>query len=172
MQEFNKDIIGWIYIEDTSINYPVVQAKDNNYYLYRLTNGEYNNCGTIFMDYRNDFDMTNRNTIIYGHNMKNGSMFAPLVNYRKQDFYDTHKNIYYCTPEKNYKIELFAGLTVDDDSEIYNLVNLDENRINNLKNKSDFKSNVTVTDDDKIITLSTCAYEYQNARYVVMGVLK
>jgi sortase B len=124
------------------------------------------------MDYRNDSNLSNKNTIIYGHSMKNGSMFATLINYRKQDFYDNHKNVYYCTKEKTYKVELFAGLTVNDDYEIYNLVNLDENRINNLKNKSDFKSNVIVTSEDKIITLSTCAYEYQNARYIVMGILK
>ena len=159
-------------MEDSCINYPVVQAKNNDYYLYRLTNGEYNTCGSIFMDFRNDYNLTDKNTIIYGHSMKNGTMFAPLLNYRKHDFYDNHRIIYYCTKEKMYRVELFAGLTVDDDSEIYNLVNLDENKISNLKNKSDFKSNVIVSNEDKIITLSTCAYEYQNARYVVMGILK
>ena len=140
--------------------------------MYRLIDGEYNNCGTIFMDCRNNNDLTDRNTIIYGHNMRNGTMFAPLINYRKQDFYDKHKNIYYCTLEKEYKVELVAGLTVDDDSDIYDLVYLNENKINNLKSKSDFKSEVEVTNEDKLITLSTCAYEYQNARYVVIGVLK
>jgi len=159
-------------MEDSCINYPVVQANNNDYYLYRLTNGEYNTCGSIFMDYRSDYNLTNRNTIIYGHSMKNGTMFAPLLQFRNQDFYDNHKTMYYCTKEKKYKIELFAGLTVNDDSEIYNLTNLDENKINNFKNKSDFKSNVTVTKEDKIITLSTCAYEFQNARYIVLGVLK
>lgn len=172
LKEINNDIVGWIYIENTSVNYPVVQASDNNYYLYRLINGETNNSGSIFMDCRNNASLTDRNTIIYGHSMKNGTMFAPLINYRNQNFYENHKNVYCCTPERNYKIELFAGLTIDDDSFIYNLSYLDENTIEYLKGKSDFKTNVDVTNEDKIITLSTCAYEYQNARYILMGVLK
>ena len=171
LKKENKDIVGWIYLDDSNINYPVVQAWDNEYYLRRLLNGNYNICGTIFMDAENNANLTDRNTIIYGHNMKNGTMFADLIKNRKQEYYDTHKEILYCTPEKKYNLKLFAGLTINDNSYIYNY-NIDSNKIKEIIKKSDFKTDIDVLPEDKIITLSTCAYEYENARYVVMGVLK
>ena len=78
LKQENEDIIGWIYSENTPINYPVVQSDDNEYYLRRLTNGEYNIAGSIFMDYRNSASLEDNNTIIYGHNMKNNTMFGSL----------------------------------------------------------------------------------------------
>lgn len=79
----NKDIVAWIYSEGTQINYPIVQSKDNDYYLRRLLDGTYNQGGTIFMDYRNNKNFEDYNTIIYGHNMKNNTMFGTLINYKK-----------------------------------------------------------------------------------------
>ena len=165
----NENIVAWLYSKDTQINYPVVQGEDNEYYLNRLANGEYNPAGSIFMDCRNNSKLEDNNTIIYGHNMKNNTMFGTLQEYKKQEYYDTHKNMYCFTPKENYIIELFAGLTVSD---IYDLSIIDENKREELISKSDFKSNVEITDEDKIITLSTCAYEYDGARYIVMGVLR
>lgn len=171
LKEENEDIVGWIYSENTPINYPVVQSEDNNYYLRRLINGKYNIAGSLFMDYRNNSNLKDNNTIIYGHNMKNDTMFGPLLEYRSQEYYNNHKILYYFTPEKNYIIKLFAGYTSSVESDIYNLSIIDENEIQDLISKSDFKSDVEVKEEDKIMTLSTCAYEYDGARYVIMGVL-
>ena len=172
LKQENEDIVGWLYLEDSPINYPVVQSNDNDYYLRRLVNGEYNIAGSLFMDYRNDSNLENNNTIIYGHNMKNNTMFGSLQEYKNQDYYDNHRVMYYFTPEKNYIIELFTGYTISVDSDIYDLSVIDSSKLEELISKSDFESNTKVTEEDKIITLSTCAYEYDGARYIVMGVLK
>lgn len=164
----NKDIVGWIYSKDTPINYPVVQGKDNEYYLNRLANQDYNVGGSIFMDYRNNPKLENDNTIIYGHNMKNDTMFGTLQEYKNQEYYDNHKIMYYFTPEKNFIVELCAGYTISMESDIYNLSTIDKK---DLINKSDFKSNIEVTNEDKLITLSTCSYEYDGARYILIGIL-
>lgn len=172
LKQENEDIVGWLYLEDSPINYPVVQSYDNDYYLRRLVNGEYNIAGSLFMDYRNDSNLEDNNTIIYGHNMKNNTMFGSLQEYKNQNYYDNHKVMYYFTPEKNYIIELFTGYTISVESDIYDLSIIDSSKLEELISKSDFESNTKVTEEDKIITLSTCAYEYDGARYVVMGVLK
>ena len=172
LKQENEDIVGWIYSENTPINYPVVQSDDNEYYLRRLTNGEYNIAGSIFMDYRNSTSLEDNNTIIYGHNMKNNTMFGSLQEYKNQEYYDNHKIMYYFTPEENYAIKIFAGYTISVESDIYNLAVIDEKEIEELINKSDFKSDVDVRQEDKIVTLSTCAYDYDGARYIVMGILQ
>lgn len=176
LKKENKDIVGWIYLDNTKINYPVVQASDNNYYLRRLVNGKSNRAGSIFMDYRNNPNLDDNNTIIYGHNMKNSTMFGTLLEYKEQSYYDNHKSIYYFTEDKNYIIEIFAGFTTSADSEIYNLnKDISKSDIQELINKSDFKSDIdleNLADMNKIITLSTCSYDYNGARYVVFGFLK
>lgn len=172
LKQENNDIVGWIYSKDTPINYPVVQSKDNNYYLRRLVTGEYNTAGSLFMDYRNNPNIEDSNTIIYGHNMKNATMFGTLQKYRNQEYYDNHKIMYYFTPEKNYIVRLFAGFTESVESSLYQLGEINQNNIEQLYRKSNFKSDVTVTAEDKFLTLSTCAYEYDGARYVVIGLMQ
>ena len=171
LQQENEDIVAWIYSENTPINYPVVQSDDNVFYLRKMINGEYNIAGTIFMDFRNDPNMSDNNTIIYGHNMQNDTMFGTLQDYKKQEYYDEHKIMYLFTPDKQYKIELFAGYTIPVESDIYDMAKFDQEDIEEAMRKSDFKSDVIVSAEDKIITLSTCAYEYEGARYIVMGML-
>ena len=171
LKEKNQDIVGWIYFKDTPINYPVVQAKDNQYYLHRLINGEYNASGSIFMDYRNDPNLEDNNTIIYGHNMKSDEMFGTLQNYKNQEYYENHKIIYYFTQEKNYEIKLVAGYTVSLEDDIYNLNEINQEQKEKILQKSDFKSDVNISQNDKLITLSTCSYEYEDARYILIGIL-
>ena len=157
--------------ENTQVNYPVVKSEDNNYYLRRLINGEYNIAGSLFMDYRNNSNLEDNNTIIYGHNMENDTMFGTLQEYKSQEYYDNHKVLYYFTQEKNYMIQLFAGYTISVESDIYDLSIIDESKIEESIQNSDFNSDVEVREEDKIMTLSTCAYEYDGARYIIMGVL-
>ena len=169
LQKINSDIIAWIYCPDTQINYPVVQGKDNEYYLNHLLDGSYNANGTLFMDYRCVPD--DRNTIIYGHNMRSGNMFGELVNYKRQAFYNKHPVMYLFTPDASYKLHLFAGVVVDSESLVYS-AEPSEGGLTLWKDCSTFQSNVTVLPEDKLVTLSTCSYEYDNARYVVMATME
>jgi len=174
----NSEVVGWIYLEDSKINYPVVRGTDNSYYLNRLYDRSYNSSGSIFMDYRNSDDFSDIHNILYGHHMNNGTMFAGIAKYKDQAYYDGHPYCLLLTPEENYKVEFFAGyvasvvdditawdLTFESDSDF-------ESWVAQTKTKSTFVSDVTPTADDKIITLSTCSYEFDNARYVLVGVLR
>ena len=171
LKQENEDIVGWLYLEDSPINYPVVQSNDNDYYLRRLVNGEYNIAGSLFMDYRNDSNLEDDNTIIYGHNMKSDEMFGTLQNYKNQEYYENHKIIYYFTQEKKYEIKLIAGYTASLEDDIYNLNEINQEQKEKLLQKSDFKSDVDISQNDKLITLSTCSYEYEDARYILIGIL-
>ena len=170
----NDDIVGWIYCPDTLINYPVVQAEDNDRYLRRDLNGKYLVSGTVFVDYRNGAIGEDANYIVYGHNMKDGSMFSSLAKYKEQSHYDEHPILYYLTPSGDYKIELYAGIVIKRDALIY-VPNPDETDLaeflRNAKEKSTFQSDVEIAENDTLITLSTCSYEYDNARYIVIGKL-
>ena len=169
------DVVGWIYSPGTSINYPIVQSDDNDYYLHRLLDGSYNKGGTLFIDYYNQPDFSDWNTFLYGHNMHDGSMFGTLDNYRQKGYYEEHPVMYLLTPEKNYVIELAAGCTIPADSSVYRLLNTVEERdalVYELSRSSSFKANVELDENDKLITFSTCVYDYDNARYVVVGALK
>ena len=171
----NEDIIAWIYSEGTPINYPIVQAKDNDYYLRRLIDGTYNQAGTLFMDYRNNKDFNDFNTIVYGHNMKNDRMFGTLINYENQNYYNEHKEMFLYTEKEKFKIEIFAGFITSSESDIYyfpKTSTTNEKLIDFAEKNSTFKSNINVSNEDKIITLSTCSYNFENARYVVLGILK
>ena len=171
LKQENSDIIGWIYCPDTPINYPVVQGKDNDQYLRADLKGQYLVSGTIFADYRNGTIGTDSNFIVYGHNMKNSTMFGTLVKYKEQSYYDEHPILYFLTPEANYIIELCAGSVVKRDSDIYRIAPK-ESTITDILANSTFISNTELTQGEEIITLSTCSYEFNNARYVVIGKMK
>lgn len=170
--ETNEDVVGWIYCEDTPINFPIVQAEDNDYYLRRLIDGTWNSSGTLFADYRNTADFSDSNTIIYGHNMKNKGMFGTLSNYKEQSYYDEHPIMWLLTPDGNYKVELIAGYVTSSTSEIYSIGNTEEEMFALAEQsieKSTFASDFQVSQGDRFVTLSTCSYEYDNARYVLIG---
>ncbi len=169
-----KDITGWIYLPNTKINYPVVKSKDNNEYLKIMPNGKYNSAGSIFADCRNGDLGQDRNYIIYGHNMKNDTMFGSLSEYKKQSFYDAHPVIYYTTPEKKYTLKIFAGFVTSATSDCYIINHTEESLAEymaSVKQKSNFKSSVEYTQGDNIVTLSTCSSDYDDARYVLIAIL-
>lgn len=176
LQAINPDVVAWIYLEGTVINYPIVQGEDNSQYLYRLVDGTYNSAGSIFMDYRNEPDFSGRNTILYGHHMKNKSMFGPLTNYKEQSFYDDHPTCLILTPDGNYKLEFFAGYVANLNGQSWKLeFESDEEYgawLDQAIENSTFQSNITPTPQDRVITLSTCSYEYDDARYVLLGILR
>lgn len=169
--EINKEVVGWINIPGTRIDYPVLQAGDNEYYLEHDINGNKSLSGSIFMDFRNNINRSDSNIILYGHNMKNGSMFHDLVYYKDQQFFEKHPIICFDTLYEEGKWEIFS-VYVTDENFNYLVTNFKtseeyEKYLNVIKNKSLFKKDITLTKDDRILTLSTCSYEFKNARLVV-----
>lgn len=165
----NPDIVGWLYCEGTPINYPVLQGYDNVYYLTHMYNGEHSRSGSLFLDYICSPFFSDDNSVIYGHHMKSGSMFASIVEYRSQQYYDEHPVMYLLTPEHNYRLDIFSGYVTDPGSESFDFETPEmfDDYVKDVAGKSDFKTEVKVTPRQRIITLSTCTYEYKNARYVL-----
>lgn len=167
------DVRAWLYGPDTVIDYPVVQSIDNDYYLHRFMDGSYNTSGTLFMDFRCPGDFTGKHIVIYGHHMQNGSMLASLVEYQNQEYYDAHPILYLNTPNGDYKLEVFSAFVTWYDSRVYLFGFSDEQEFVDwytlLQSYSDFQSDVELHPEDRIVTLSTCTYDYDNARYVVMA---
>ncbi|MEK5475755.1 class B sortase [Paenibacillus sp. FSL R5-0407] len=175
LRQINADAVAWITAEESVIDYPVVQGKDNDYYLNHLFTGQKNKLGSLFVDYRTPGDFSGKSTVIYGHNMKDGSMFASLTDYRDQAYYDEHSVMQLYTPDGSYSIEFFAGILADGDYEFLRL-EFDDDRdfleyIGELKVESTFQSEVDVQAEDRIVVLCTCSYEFNNARYALFGKL-
>ena len=173
LQNECEDIIAWLYGPDTVIDYPIVHAEDNFFYLRRMINGEYNPSGTLFIDCLKEGDFSSQNTLLYGHNMHDGSMFASMRNYDQQEYYDAHPILYMNTPEQNYRIEVFAAYITDADSDTYTM-NFGSQPayaeyLKKVVSQSLVKTDVTPEVSDHIITFSTCTYEYADARFVVLG---
>lgn len=172
LADTNEDIIGWLYSEDTPINLPIVQSSDNDYYLRRMVDGTWNSSGSLFADCRNTSDFSDNNTIIYGHNMKNDEMFGTLPNYEEQSYYDEHPVMWLLTPDGDYKIELVAGYVTEDTDDVYSLDQSEEAVFAMVQQgiaESTFIPDAAVHREDRFLTLSTCSYEYENARYVLIG---
>lgn len=171
----NPDIIGWIYIEGTEVNYPVVQGSDNDFYLRHLFDGTYNSSGCLFLDAYSATDFTEMNSVIYGHHMKNGTMFYDLKEYKNQEFYENHPYALLVTPDHKYKILFFSAYVSRTSASAWDVGFSDvgyEEWLFELTGKSCFKANVVPTQDDRVVTLSTCSYEFNNARFVVHGILQ
>ena len=169
------DIRGWIYCPDTPIHHPVVQGKDNRYYLRRLANGQPNHAGSVFLDSRNPSDLTGYYNLIHGHNLKDDTMFGTLPNYSRQEYYDAHPIVYFLTPDADHVIELFAGFTTNSEDPIYTIPLTGKQRMELAKGcieRSDFVSQVQPEESDQLVILSTCAYDHEDARYAVIGVLR
>lgn len=171
----SADTVGWIYSPDTPINYPIAHTDNNFYYLDHILGGDANGNGNIFIDCKCASDFSDKNTLVYGHNMNDGSMFASLRNYREAEYYPDHPSLYISTPDKNYRLDLFTGFVTEPTSETY-AYRFDEPEqfeayLETVTAKSTFKSDVKVSAEDRIVTLSTCTYEFDDARYVVIGKL-
>lgn len=175
LKKQNKDIIAWIYSPDTVINYPIVQGGDNQYYVKRLTNRKWNVAGSLFLDFRNSSDFSDKNSVIYGHNMTNNTMFGTIMDYSSQDYYDKHPYMYIITPEKNYCLELLTGFITKSHSRVYEFPQSDEEKekdVSTWLEKSDFSPKFEYENDSRLVTLSTCAEAYGSKRYVLIGALK
>ena len=113
LKGINGDFVGWIRLDDSTVDYPFVQGTDNEYYLRHLFDGTYNNSGCVFMDVNNNRDFSDKNTILYAHNMKNGTMFAAIEKYKDASYYDGHKVIHIYTEAATYDVYPVAGIVTD-----------------------------------------------------------
>ncbi|MBD5486710.1 MAG: class B sortase [Lachnospiraceae bacterium] len=175
LQEVNSDVAGWIYCEDTVINYPILEGEDNDFYLHHTYEGEYSSAGSIFIEAANRPGFVDSNTVIYGHHMKDGSMFASLDKWADQEYYEEHPVMWLLTPEQDYKVVLFSGYTTSAYSDTYLVFTgpcdeFDEYLANRVE-KSDFQTDVELDLDGYYVLLSTCAYSFEDARYVLHGML-
>lgn len=175
LKEINADVIGWLRSPGTPIDYPVMKATDYQHYLSHLPDGTYNANGSLFLDFNNAPDFSERLSIIYGHNMQSGSMFGTLTRYKEQSYFEEHPSLYLYTADGEYRIDLLYGCVVGagvwrDRAFMYE-VNL-ESLLAFASSKSTFITSESATDSDRLIVLSTCSYEFDDARYIVIGVLR
>lgn len=170
LAQVNGDIVGWLCIPGTVINYPVVQGEDNEYYLKHLFDGKTNSSGCIYLDCGAEGDFTSMNSVLHGHHMKNGSMFAGICKYKDQSYFDEHPTAMLLTPEGNYRVEFFAGYVCNAASDAWNY-DVDEDWIDKRIRSSCFDADLVPTTEDRILTLSTCSYEFTDARFVLHGIL-
>ena len=171
LKNINSDYVGWIRAEGTNIDYPMVKSNDDTYYLQHTFKRQKNSVGAIFLDYRNKSDFSDKNTVIFGHHMRNDTMFAQLNLYKNSYFANLHPFVIIDTPVKHLKYEYFASYIMPSNKNILMFNFPDEKAFSNYisvsKAQSAYKSKMKFTKDDKILTLITCTYEYDNARYVV-----
>lgn len=170
----NPDIKGWLRLRAVDISYPLVQAEDNDYYLHRTFEGEDNIAGCLFVNCENEPDFTDTNTIVYGHNMKNGSMFGKLKQFREEGVFEKSRYFWIFTPDLIYQYRIFSGMDVPKAGLTY------QTRFRNDEYR-DFlqaalagslldNSDVSVTEDDRVVTLSTCNGN-EETRFVIIGKL-
>lgn len=175
LQAVNADVTGWIWLEDTVVNYPILHStKNNDEYLYTTYDGKQNKSGSIFADYRNSVGFADDNTVLYGHNMKNGSMFAVVTKLTRQEFYDAHNEFYIMTPEGNRRYEIISVCYVDALSSLYDrkfeTVEDKQNWLDRVVKQSTVLAPYTVSVEDSYVMLSTCVSgDDPRARVVAVG---
>lgn len=174
LQEVNSEVQGWILIPFTQVSYPLVQGADNDYYLKHTWRKSYSAVGSIFMECENHSDLNDFNTIIYGHRMNNGTMFASLKNYSKQSYWEAHPRIYIMNNAGMYTYEIFSAYEVGTTEDTYRLSFADETAkqafLDFCVSQSVISTKIVPTVEDHILTLSTCTGRGHETRWVVQAV--
>ena len=170
LEKTNPDIFGWLHLPYGSISYPLLQGEDNETYLHQAYDKTLNNFGSIFIDYRNTNNLLDKHTIIYGHNMKNGSMFGTLKNFCDENFYKNNKYFFILTKKVVYTYKVFSYHVADAKGRVYNVVYKDDEEyqsfIDLAKQSSYLDTGVKVSTQNRIVTLSTCTSS-DDKRFVV-----
>lgn len=173
LQKKYKDVVGWLMIDDTNISNPYVKSKDNKDYVRTGLNGKHLTAGTLFLDMDSVSDFSSFNSLIYGHNMRNGSMFGDLDYFEKKTYFENHKTGTVFLADKTYHLDIFAFLVIKStDRNIYNcnIVTAEERQafLDYVKTNARRYRDIGVSINDTILTLSTCSYEFDNARCVLI----
>lgn len=170
LQTQNSETVGWIQIPGTRISYPLMQTGDDEYYLNHTFSGKINSAGSIFMETLNSPDFSDLHTLIYGHNMKNGSMFAGLKEYNSPSYLVAHPTVYVDLADGTHAYQIFSIYEAEADSDSYTIGFAPDEQyeefLKKLKERSVYDTGVSVTKDDSIITLSTCTRSGEK-RYLV-----
>ncbi len=176
LQQVNPDVFGWIYLPDTQISYPILQGKDNEMYLRTTWDGIANAAGSIFLEAQNRQNFQDHNTIIYGHNMANGTMFGQLHKYHNQEFLDSHPYVYIATGDSIRRYKIFSAYDADIQSDTFRLQFPSQPRrqqaLDSYLSRSILQADSTPNAEDLILTLSTCTGTgTYHSRWVVQGYL-
>ena len=175
LKAMDVDAAAWLYSPGTAIDYPVMKADDYSYYLNHLPDGRINANGALFIDYNCAPDFSDELTVIYGHNMKSGKMFGSLTGYKNQDYYDKHPYMYLYAESGDYRIELMYGCVIGAGQWRERAFMCAEN-VGALftygARHSTFSGGAAYQPGDRIVALSTCTYEFDDARYLVIGRLR
>ena len=174
LQAINPDVVGWLTIDDTHIDYPVVIGETDMEYVNKDVYGDFSLSGSIFLSSENARDISDSYTLVYGHHMDNGGMFGDVVEFANTDYFEAHPTGTLYLPDATYSIEIFACVQVDAfDSMIYDPKGQPEgdvsellNYVNEIAVQSRY---IGVTPEDKVIGLSTCAEAETNGRVVIFG---
>ncbi len=175
MKAVNSEIVGWIWMHDTSINFPLLQSGDNTKYLKTTYNGSYSTLGSIFLDYRVNRDFTSRNTVIYGHNGNYNVKFGVLINLKKLSYYKTHPDFYILTEAGIKHYQIFSAYITDAYSDSYQIYfsgdDMYQQFLDKITAQSAVDTGIKPTASDLIVTLSTCTNNRSNKdeRFVVHG---
>lgn len=172
LSKINPDVIGWLYYKDTIINYPIVQGENNEMYLSMLFDRTWGGCGTLFADCITEYPFRQFNTIVYGHHMKDGTMFACLKELRDPEYCAKNPKLKLTTPEGVFDLEIWAFLNEPADSNIYlTNITIEEEKqmyLDLIESLASYTTDVNVTTEDRLVMLSTCAYEFEDARYIIV----
>lgn len=171
MNSAYPDAVGWLYIPDTPINYPIMQRDDNDFYLHHAYDGSSLKSGSIFLDYRCENRFMNPINIVYGHNMRNGSMFAGLLKFSDSAYFVSHRYGWLSTPEAVYRVDFFSCAKADMNDELYDGSTLINEWLSHLYDVSVVLETSDFSGNDRFISLSTCSYEFENARTILTGKL-
>ena len=179
LRAVNPDIVAWIYVPDSPINYPVVQGDDNEEYLHKAFDGSTGwlaSAGTIFLDSTNSSDFSDRNSALYGHHMNDGSMFASLSDWQNNDEFNAHRDIYVLTPQGNYRLKTFALVkTTGDDALVQTTFSSDESYQSYIQDKLDRSVTthqgevLSAADIRQSMLFSTCEYSQADGRTVLFA---
>lgn len=168
LQESCEDFIGWLYIADSEMDLPVVQGRDNSYYLSHAPDGSYIGEGTVFLDCSNSPDLSDPHNILFGHNMSKG-MFGDIRSYKERQEFDRHRYGWFFTPDQTYRIEFFALSIVSTYDIVYDASADQGEWLQCLYEKAMYTAEPAPERDERIIALSTCASEFANARALFAG---
>ncbi len=163
------DAIGWLYIPGTSIDKPLMQGEDNDFYLRHAFDGSKLNAGSLFLDFRCEKRLLNPVNVVYGHNMKNGSMFAGLLKFGNRDYFDAHRYGYLAMPDRVYQIEFFSLAKANSNDILYDGSQPVSVWLPHVREISSIYYDIPTSENDRYISLSTCSYEFKDARTVLTG---